>query len=239
MKKHIPNIITSLNLFSGCVGVIAVLSGNLTMGAFMIALAAVFDFFDGFSARLLHVKSDIGKQLDSLADVVSFGVLPGMIVFEMMKLCSNMPQLGFFENEFAYLALLIPVFSALRLAKFNIDTRQTTSFLGVPTPANAILLGSLPLIQSFGTDNIITNFLVVAFGNYFVLLFLVITMSALLVSEIPLFALKFSSLKFSDNKPQVILILVSLLLFSLLFVTAIPIIILCYIVLSLFFKKLI
>lgn len=203
----------------------------------MIAIAAFFDFFDGLSARILNVKSEIGKQLDSLADVVSFGVLPGLILFELMKQSSNLPQLGLFQNEMAYLSLIVPVFSALRLAKFNIDTRQTTSFLGVPTPANAILLGSLPLIVSYSSGSVVSNFLSVAIDNYFVLLFLVILMSLLLVSEIPLFALKFSNLKVSDNKRQYILIFVSIVLFGLFFVASIPMIIIFYIVLSMVFKK--
>lgn len=237
MKKHIPNFITSLNLVSGCIGIISTLEGNLTIGALMIAIAAFFDFFDGLSARILNVKSEIGKQLDSLADVVSFGVLPGLILFGLMKQSSALPQLGLFQNEMAYLSLIVPVFSALRLAKFNIDTRQTTSFLGVPTPANAILLGSLPLIVANSSGSGVSNFLIVAIGNYYVLLFLVIIMSLLLVSEIPLFALKFSSLRVSDNKPQYILICVSIILFGLFFVASIPMIILLYILLSLFFKK--
>lgn len=203
----------------------------------MIAIAAFFDFFDGLSARILNVKSEIGKQLDSLADVVSFGVLPGLILFGLMKQSSALPQLGLFQNEMAYLSLIVPVFSALRLAKFNIDTRQTTSFLGVPTPANAILLGSLPLIVAYSSGSVVSNFFIVAIGNYYVLLFLVIIMSLLLVSEIPLFALKFSSLRVSDNKPQYILICVSIILFGLFFVASIPMIILLYILLSLFFKK--
>lgn len=237
MKKHIPNFITSLNLFCGCVGIIAVLSGKLNMGAYMIAFAALFDFFDGFSARLLNVKSEIGKQLDSLADVVSFGVLPGIIVFALMKQSISMPQISWLPDAMAYTALLIPVFSAIRLAKFNIDTRQTTSFLGVPTPANAILWGSFPLILSFPSHTLLGNFLQAAVGNYYVLLILSLIMSALLVSEIHLFALKFSSIKFADNKPQFLLILLSIILFASLFVTSIPLIILGYLVLSLLFKK--
>lgn len=237
MKKHIPNFITSLNLFSGCVGIIAVLTSEINMGAYMIALAAVFDFLDGLTARILHVKSEIGKQLDSLADVVSFGVLPGMIVFQLMQQSESIPQLGAQHNLMAYFALIIPVFSAIRLAKFNIDTRQTTSFIGVPTPANALLFGSLPLILSFPSNSFIGEFLVLAAENYFVLLLMAITMSLLLIAELPLFALKFSNLKISENKPQFILVLLSVVLFGFLFVTAIPLIILGYIVLSLVFRK--
>ena len=137
--KHIPNTITMLNLVSGCIGISIALTGRLYEASYFIGIAALFDFLDGFTARLLNVRSEIGKQLDSLADVVSFGLLPGMIIFMMMMNSANLPDSGFLnQNPLPFLAFLIPVFSALRLAKFNLDTRQSNSFLGLPTPATAI-----------------------------------------------------------------------------------------------------
>ena len=143
MKKHIPNFITCLNLFSGCVGVYLAFQGNF-QGAFIaVIVSAVFDFFDGFAARLLKAYSPMGKELDSLADMVSFGVLPGAMVFSLLS------KTGISE-WLPYVAFVIPVFSGLRLAKFNIDERQTSSFIGLPTPANAIFWGGLILsFESF------------------------------------------------------------------------------------------
>ncbi|HEX7411488.1 MAG TPA: CDP-alcohol phosphatidyltransferase family protein, partial [Bacteroidales bacterium] len=147
MKQHIPNFVTSLNLFSGCVGVAASFSGHTTAAVILMGAAALFDFADGLMARALHVKSAIGKELDSLADVVSFGLLPGAIMYQLMLISTNLPgkEAGWM-NPYPYLAFLITVFSALRLAKFNIDTRQSDSFIGLPTPANALFIASLPMI---------------------------------------------------------------------------------------------
>jgi len=184
IKKHIPNFITSLNLFSGCIAVYLAFQGNY-QGAFIaILLSAVFDFFDGFAARLLKAYSPMGKELDSLADVVSFGVAPGAIVFSLLSEINISAWLP-------YLAFLIPVFSALRLAKFNIDERQSASFIGLPTPANAIFWAGLGFSYS--------NFLV---SNVWILVALTLLFSYLLVAEIPMFALKFKSLTWSKNKIQ-------------------------------------
>ena len=234
IKKHIPNFITSLNLLSGCLGISIAFGGNLRIAAYFMALAALFDFLDGMSARLLHVKSEIGKQLDSLADVISFGLLPGVIVFELMKASFNLPGNSSDPlNLFPYLAFLIPVFSALRLAKFNIDERQTESFLGVPTPATAIFFASFPLIlnQVAGSEKL--GFVTSLLGNYYILLALTLIFSGLLVSEIPLFSLKFKNLKWSDNKAPFILLLLSAISLGFLGFLALPVIIILYILLSL------
>lgn len=236
MKKHIPNFITTLNLFSGCVGIILAMQDQLSLAAYFIGIAALFDFFDGLAARLLHVKSEIGKELDSLADVVSFGVLPGMLIFQLMNESTNMP---FPNNElhlFAFVAFIIPVLSAVRLAKFNIDTRQTTSFIGLPVPANALFLGSLPLMKMQAGYSDSPAWVHTLTGNYYVLAVIAIGMSLLLVSNIPLISLKFRNLKFAENKPQFILVAFGIISFALLTFTAIPLIILAYIVLSLLFK---
>ncbi len=236
MKKHIPNFITTLNLFSGCVGIILALQYNIEYAAYFIALAVFFDFFDGLAARLLHVKSEVGKELDSLADVVSFGVLPGIIIYQLMVSATNTPQAGSYLNVFPLLAMIIPVLSAVRLAKFNLDTRQTTSFIGLPVPANALFLGSLPLIKAQSGYSDSMAWLSMFTDNYYVLAILAIGMSLLLVAELPLFSLKFSNLKFKDNKPQYILVAFAVIAFSLITFSAIPLIILAYILLSLIFK---
>jgi CDP-diacylglycerol---serine O-phosphatidyltransferase len=236
MKKHIPNAITCLNLFTGCVAVYFIFQGSpsnltsLVFAAYLVGVAAALDFLDGLVARALHAYSEIGKQLDSLADMVSFGVVPGAILFKLMqKSALADPNTTLVQAEIMpFAAFIIIVFSALRLAKFNIDTRQTSSFIGVPTPANTILVASLPLIlmdDQFHLSGIILN--------YYVLLGLTLFMSYLLVAEIPLFALKFRNLSWKDNtKPFIFLLLVLPLLFILKF-AAIPVIIALYVVLSL------
>ena len=236
MKKHIPNFITTLNLFSGCIGVIVALQYHVDYAAYFIALAALFDFMDGMAARILHVKSEIGKELDSLADVVSFGVLPGIIIYQLMANSPNTPAFGSFLSIFSLIALIIPVLSAVRLAKFNLDTRQTTSFIGLPVPANALFLGSLPLIKMQAGYSDSFSWLTAITDNYYILAVIAIGMSLLLVSEIPLISLKFRNLKFAENKPQFILVAFSVIAFALVTFTAIPLIILTYILLSLVFK---
>lgn len=236
MKKHIPNFITTLNLFSGCIGIIIALQYRIDYAAYFIAIAALFDFLDGMVARVLHVKSEIGKELDSLADVVSFGVLPGMIVYQLMANSPNTPAAGTYISIFSLVALIIPVLSAVRLAKFNLDTRQTTSFIGLPVPANALFLGSLPLIKMQAGFSDSLSWLTVITDNYYILALIAVGMSLLLVSEIPLISLKFRNLKFADNKPQFILVFIAVISFILINFTAIPLIILTYILLSLIFK---
>ncbi len=236
MKKHIPNFITTLNLFSGCIGIILAAQTHLDYAAYFIAIAAMFDFMDGMAARLLHVKSEIGKELDSLADVVSFGVLPGIIVYQLMVNSPNTLVAGSYVSIFSLIALIIPVLSAVRLAKFNLDTRQTISFIGLPVPANALFLGSLPLIQIQARYSDSFSWLTAITDNYYVLAFIAIGMSLLLVSKIPLISLKFRNLKFADNKPQFILVAFAVIAFAVVTFTAIPLIILAYILLSLIFK---
>ncbi len=211
----LPNFITCLNLFSGCIAVYLAFNHNY-QGAFIAMLvAAVFDFFDGFAARLLHAYSPMGKELDSLADVVSFGVAPGFIVFSLL----TEAQL----NEWIpFVAFLIPIFSALRLAKFNIDERQTSSFIGMPTPANAIFWGGMAF--SFST------FLV---ANVWLLIVLTLLFSYLLVAEIPMFALKVKNLKWKDNQDQYIFLIGCLLIFGFFRLNAFAPIIFWYILLSL------
>jgi CDP-diacylglycerol--serine O-phosphatidyltransferase len=221
MKKHIPNTITCLNLFSGCMGLVWAFEQHLDWAAYAIVVSALFDFLDGMLARLLKAYSEIGKELDSLADVVSFGVLPSVIVFQLVK------QSGTEIFWLPYLAFSIAVFSALRLAKFNVDTRQAENFIGLPTPANALLLGSFPLIiasDELGIGAVIKQ--------PHVLAIFCVLMSALLVSEIPLFSLKFKQWSIKGNEFKIALIFLSLILFLLLKFAAVPFIIGVYILLS-------
>ncbi|HEY0030665.1 MAG TPA: CDP-alcohol phosphatidyltransferase family protein [Bacteroidia bacterium] len=241
IKKHIPNAITCSNLLCGCLAIVCAFNGNLTWSAYLVGLAAVLDFFDGFVARLLKVGGEMGKQLDSLADMVTFGVVPGVVMYHLIKQgidYKNYFSQGVVDTTFfgtiapflPYTAFLITIFSCIRLAKFNIDTRQTDSFIGVPTPANTILICSLPLIIEFHRDG---------YGKYHTLLLnpylligLTIVMSYLLIAELPLFALKFKNFGWPDNKIRYSFLIISVILLILFQFIAIPFIIFLYIVLS-------
>jgi CDP-diacylglycerol--serine O-phosphatidyltransferase len=196
MKKHIPNLITCLNLFAGCVACVMAFKG-LYLAAFLcILLAAVFDFLDGMAARMLKAYSPLGKELDSLADLVSFGVAPGFMIYSVLTEAAGamMPHLSFIP----FMAFVIPVFSACRLAKFNIDERQTTSFIGLPTPANAMFWAA----GIAGTAGYAESGL----PYTCVIVLLVIVFSWLLVSEIPMFSLKVKHLSWKGNERRYILV---------------------------------
>jgi CDP-diacylglycerol--serine O-phosphatidyltransferase len=223
MLKHLPNMITSGNLLCGCLGIIECFSGSLQTATFYILLAAVFDFFDGFVARAVKANSAMGKELDSLADCVSFGALPGFLLYKIMLAATNIP------TEMAwlpYFALLIPVFSALRLAKFNIDTRQSDSFIGVPTPADAMLIASFPWLIVEG------NFFSPFLQNIYVLMAVAIVMSYLMVAELPLIALKFKNFSWASNRYVYLLLGGSVLLIALFQFSAVPLIMILYVLLS-------
>ncbi len=204
MKKHIPNTITCCNLLSGCVAIVAALNGAAQLALLWIIIGAVFDFFDGMSARLLGVSSPIGKELDSLADDVTFGVAPASIVFHF--LCGyhfhELPEPIAFCVPF--LAYVIAAFSALRLAKFNLDERQTTSFIGLPTPANALFWGAL--IVALGDELSASSI-----GVWAVVVMIFIS-SYLLIAEIPLFALKFKHWGWKGNEVKYIFLLTAVVL---------------------------
>lgn len=222
MKRHIPNALTCANLFSGCVGVVFAFKGDLQIAAYAVLLSGLFDFFDGFVARLLHVKSAIGKELDSLADMVSFGVLPGVVMFQLLTLSNtSSPYLP-------YVGFLITIFSALRLAKFNIDTRQTEDFIGLNTPMNTLFIVSLPFIQKDYPG---------IFNSSVLLIAITLMMSVLLISEIRIFSLKFGSLGWKENKIKFIFLIISAVLIALLKFTAIPFILVIYILASLIHFK--
>jgi len=226
MIRHIPNMFTLANLLCGCIGIAWVFDNNAREASFLILLAALFDFFDGFAARLLKASSPIGKDLDSLADIVTFGVLPSFIIFDMMGS-------GFLHAHewLAHGAFLIALFSALRLAKFNNDPRQTDRFIGLPTPANAILIASFPHILTGDSEvGAMTS-------NPWSLLLFSIVVSYLLVAEIPLLALKFNGFGWVGNQLRYVLIVTSALLLLLLGWGAVPVVILVYLGLSLVEKK--
>lgn len=219
ITKHIPNSLTSLNLFSGMVGIYFANQGDLRLATYCIFIAAVFDFLDGFAARLLKVSSDIGKQLDSLADLVTFGVLPSFILFKMIEQHASSEYLPF-------AAFLIGIFSAIRLAKFNIDDRQSDRFIGVPTPANAIFISTLPfLVERFGG---MMSFI----ENPYVLVVIAIISSFLLIAELPLIALKFKSKQWKGNEFRFSLLVIGAVLLLSLGWAGAPLLIITYIVLS-------
>ncbi|WP_223651686.1 CDP-alcohol phosphatidyltransferase family protein [Hymenobacter psoromatis] len=238
MKRHIPNALTCLNLLCGCLALTFIFRGELVMGAYLVGVAAVADFFDGLLARALRVSSPIGKDLDSLADMVSFGVVPGAIMYQLIQM--PIPGQATTHNYLDGLdslhagALLLPfggfiltIFSALRLAKFNNDTRQTTSFIGLPTPACTLVVASLPLIlarNEFGLDRFILN--------PWLLLGLTVVLSGLLVAELPLFALKFKNLRWRGNRRRLIFVGLALGLVGWLRAAGIPLAVLLYVLLS-------
>lgn len=226
MKKNIPNIITCCNLISGCLSILCAVRGNLELASILILCSAFFDFFDGFAARLLHVQSPMGVDMDSLADIVSFGVAPTTILFVFMNgLVQNLPPdlRDSFVQYLPYFAFIIPAFSAFRLAKFNHDERQHVEFRGLATPANALFIGFL----HFSAESIpvINNFWLV-FAFTFIFAFL-------LISDIPMFSLKFKNLHFKENMIRYIFITIALILFIIFRFGALPIIILTYILISL------
>ncbi|MCF2488492.1 CDP-diacylglycerol--serine O-phosphatidyltransferase [Dyadobacter sp. CY347] len=223
IRRNIPNALTCANLLCGCIGVVEAFHNNLVISCILIGVALVFDFFDGFVARLLKVSSAIGKDLDSLADMVTFGLLPAIIVYQLLM--QSIPDL--FGIWKAYPAFIIAIFSAIRLAKFNHDPRQSDSFIGLPTPANAMLIASLPIIllteAPFWKDIIVdtTNLLVLS-----------VVMSFLLVMEMPLIALKFKHFGWKGNEFRFLLIGFTVVLILTLKILAVPAIIILYILLS-------
>ena len=236
MKKNIPNFITMLNLLSGILSIAAVYEGSYEWAVYFIGFSAIFDFLDGAVARILKLNSEFGKQLDSLADLISFGLAPGFIMFFLLKSSSLLPELNLAgHNITPYFAFLIPIFSAWRLAKFNIDTRQAEQFIGLPTPAGAIIISSLALINQnlYGATGWMVD---LSFNAIFLLAITLIT-SILLVTEIPLLSLKFKHLKWKGNQSRFALILISIILIIWLQISAIPLILISYISISLVFRK--
>jgi CDP-diacylglycerol---serine O-phosphatidyltransferase len=249
--KQIPNLFTLLNLVFGCLAIVFILQTGETLlnyngeewkvyfpekiwwGAICIFLAAIIDFLDGFVARLFSASSEMGKQLDSLADVVSFGVAPGLILYQLLRISYAYEPEGI-EIQIGYLipAFIVPAAAAWRLAKFNLDSSQAYGFKGVPTPAVGLLVASLPLILLYNYFNIQSVLL-----NKWVIYGLILILSYLMVSNIPLLSLKFTNYSFNKNMPKWILIILAVLSAILLKWLAVPVIFLAYILLSLLFKK--
>lgn len=225
MKKHIPNTITCCNLICGCIATGFALKGDFSMAMTFIVMGAVFDFFDGFMARLLHVSSAIGKELDSLADCITFGFAPAAIVSALLRLAPLPVANETFAMVFPYVAFVIAAFSAIRLAKFNLDERQSTTFYGLPTPANALFWSALAL----GTHEWVSE---TSWSVY--LLLLGIACSAwILVADIPMFALKFKDYSFAHNKLRYGFIIASAALLLFAGWTGFSVVILLYILTSL------
>ncbi|MBA2582111.1 MAG: CDP-diacylglycerol--serine O-phosphatidyltransferase [Bacteroidetes bacterium] len=259
MKKNIPNFITCLNLLSGCLAVVAAFHEQIIWSCYLIGLAAVFDFFDGLVARLFKAYSPIGKDLDSLADIVSFGVAPGVILFQMITISFEAYSIPLFERSlqvlaFASTGFLVTIFGAIRLAKFNIDERQATSFLGLPIPAGAIFIASLipvlvwehslnlyhppsnetlnQLREHFYFNDFDIASTELLFNPWFYII-VSIVISLLMISEIPLFAMKFKNIKSKENIIRFLFILLSLWLVYEYRLIGIPFIVILYVLLSL------
>lgn len=229
ITRHIPNTVTCCNLFCGCIAAYMAFQSDYEKAILFIILGAVFDFFDGMLARLFNVSGPLGKELDSLADDITFGFAPSAIVFSLFKEVHYPGFLLAVSEYIPYTAFIIAAFSALRLGKFNIDTRQSTTFIGLPTPANALFWGSLVV----GAH----DFLISDSFNAIYLFLLVLLMSYLLVAEIPMFSLKFKNLAWSDNKISYIFLLVCIPLLVSLKLSSFAAIILWYIFLSVITKK--
>ncbi len=219
LKKHLPNFITLLNLLCGCIAIVMVADLKFDMAFYFVALGIFFDFFDGFFARKFNVAGPLGVQLDSLADMVTSGVVPGYVMFQILKQynengCDYLPYLGF----------IITLGACYRLANFNIDTRQSDSFIGLPTPANTLFIASLPLVTNSFVDPIIQNI--------WVLLAITAVSAYIMNAEIPLFSLKIKNFSFQKYKLQIGFLVASLIMIATLQFLAVPLIILTYVLLS-------
>lgn len=228
IKSQVPNTITLLNLFCGCIAAVFAFKLAFEMAFLFVCLGIFLDFFDGFFARLFRVSSPLGLQLDSLADMVTSGFVPGLVMYFMMKFSSGMSE----SSYFPFLGFIITMGSCYRLANFNIDTRQTDSFIGLPTPANALFIISLQLVK---TNNIYT---VELFTNQWFLLLITLFSAYILNAEIPLFSLKIKNFSLLKYKLQVGFLLFSIMMLAFLYYLAVPIIIISYILLSVFHNKL-
>lgn len=231
--KHIPNAITCLNLLCGCLAIISVSLGNPLAAAYLVVAAAIFDFFDGFAARLLKVSSPIGAELDSLADMVTFGVVPGLLLLHYLTngILTLDGLNDFLQTPTLLTPLAVPVFSALRLAKFNVDTRQTDSFRGLPTPASALWVISIPLILEFMPFKSLESVRPLITNQWF-MVGSSIGLSALMVSDIPLLAMKFKGFGWKGNGVRYGFLIISLFLLIILRPIAIPIILSLYVLIS-------
>ncbi|MGC4101852.1 CDP-diacylglycerol--serine O-phosphatidyltransferase [Ferruginibacter sp.] len=254
MQRHIPNVFTLLNLFLGCIAIVFALQTEtisiyvdnelsshyniperISVASYFIFAAAVIDFLDGFVARLLKATSEMGKQLDSLSDVVSFGVAPSVILYQLLKI-SFIKEEGGLDVSITWLlpAFLVACAGAYRLARFNIDTSQSYGFKGVPIPAAGLLIASFPLILHFGNSLVNVNDLLT---NKWVLYAIILVVSVLMVSTLPLMTLKFKDFTIKNNLPKIILLVIAVVAALLLQWLAVPVVFVIYIILSLLYKQ--
>ena len=234
IKKHIPNAITLLNLMSGLIALVYAFDDNLQMAFFWVCMGIFFDFWDGFAARVLKVSSPLGVQLDSLADMVTSGVVPGAVMYQMLAhIQENFEQYNVTDETFymklvPFIGFIITLGSCMRLGKFNVDTRQTSSFIGLPTPANALFILSIPMITSTTESDFVFN----VFSNPYVLVFVSLFSAFIMNAEIPLFSLKTKNKNLSDNKVTLLFLGICAILLLFFQFEAIPVIIGFYILLS-------
>lgn len=242
MKRHIPNFITLLNVFCGCIASVFAVLNQLELAAIFVFLGIFFDFFDGLAARALNVKSELGLQLDSLADVITSGLVPGIVMFQLLGMSmtggwnagdlfsynGSEYDLSILSRPLPLLGFLVTLASAYRLAKFNIDDNQTSSFIGLPTPANSLLILSLPLILMHQNNDVLNGIIL----NQWFLIGLTFLSAYLLNANIELFALKFKNRGFKDNALRYIFIIISLVLLITLEFLAVPVIIIFYVLSS-------
>lgn len=237
MKKHIPNLITLGNLLCGTIAVIAAVNSDYVTAAIFVALGIFLDFFDGFFARILKVSGELGKQLDSLADMVTSGVVPGIVVYNLLqenslnlleKATTTLKLASFNTGYLPYFGLILTLAACYRLAKFNIDTRQSDSFIGLPTPAMSLFVLTLPLIPMYSDNQF---FIDLVENNYF-LIGVTLVLSYLMNAEIPLFSLKFKSYGIKENLLKYIFLVASLIIILTLEVISIPLVIILYVLLS-------
>ncbi len=232
LKQHIPNAITCSNLVSGCLSILFLTHNMPVKAAIMIFVAGLFDFLDGFAARLLHAHSPIGADLDSLSDVVSFGVAPGFIMYWLMSRSFDLPQWCIAGiNVLPCLAFLLPVFSAIRLAKFNIDSTQKTTFRGIPAPGMAIFIASLPLALSQ------VHHLKDGVLSYWACLGIALIFSFMMVSRLRFFSFKMKSAKWNGNEVRWIFLLVTITSFVIFKWISLPFVMMFYVLLSIFFAE--
>ncbi len=224
IKAQIPNLFTMLNLFSGCVALVMVADLKFELAFFFVSLGIFFDFFDGFFARKFGVAGPLGVQLDSLADMVTSGVVPGYVMYELLLKNTVFGP----DSYLPYLGFIIALGACYRLAKFNIDTRQSDSFIGLPTPANALFFTSLPMLPLVLHDNFGIDFVF----NKATLLLLTVLSAYVMNAEIPLFSLKIKNFSFAKYKLQIFFLVVSVLLLVFLQILAVPFIIVLYVLLS-------
>ncbi|MGF1558929.1 MAG: CDP-alcohol phosphatidyltransferase family protein [Flavobacteriaceae bacterium] len=246
MKRHIPNLITLMNVFCGCVATVFAVLNQLELTAFFLFLGIICDFFDGFAARILKVKSELGLQLDSLADMITSGLVPGIVMFQLLAMsmsggwnvdfgspvADSTFWVGLKVSPLPFFGFLITLASAFRLAKFNIDENQVTSFIGLPTPANALLIVSLPLILIYQNSDVVGGIIL----NQWFLIAVTILSAFLLNSRIELFALKFKNWNFQENALRYVFIIVSMVLLITMQFLAVPVIIAFYILSSMVSK---